>query len=87
MGARFRLKPGFSTQGFSPYAVTVIQAMKKYGLVLADNGSPWFFQGEQSSHWPKRLIEDLKRVPAAAFVAVDTFSLKVSDDSAEVSVD
>jgi hypothetical protein len=87
MGARFRLKAGFSTQGFSPYAVSVIEAMKTYGVVLADNGSPWFFQGEQSSHWPERLIEDLKRIPAAAFVAVDTSSLKVSDDSAEVSAD
>jgi hypothetical protein len=87
MGARFRLKAGFSTQGFSPYAVIVIEAMKTYGLVLADNGSPWFFQGEQSSHWPERLIEDLKRIPASAFVAVDTSSLKVSSDSAEVSAD
>jgi hypothetical protein len=87
MGARFRLKPGFSTQGFSPYAVTVIQAMKKYGLVLADNGSPWYFQGEQDLHWPERLIEDLKRIPASAFVAVDTSSLKVSNDSAQVSSD
>jgi hypothetical protein len=87
MGARFRLKAGFSTQGFSPYAVSVIEAMKTYGLVLADNGSPWFFQGEQSSHWPERLIEDLKRIPASAFVAVDTSSLKVSNDSAQVPAD
>ena len=58
--------------------------MKKYGLVLADNGSPWFFQGEQNSKWPDRLIEDLKTIPASAFVAVDTSSLKVSDDSGEV---
>ena len=84
MGARFRLRAGFSTRGFSPYAVSVIEAMKKYGLVLADNGSPWYFQGEQSSHWPERLIEDLKRIPASKFVAVDTSSLRVSDDSAQV---
>ena len=87
MGARFRLKPGFSTRGFSPYAVTVIKAMKTYGLVLADNGSPWFFQGEQNAQWPDRLIEDLKRIPASAFVAVDTSSLKVSDDSAQTRSD
>ena len=56
--------------------------MKTYGLVLADNGSPWFFQGEQNGRWPDRLIADLKRIPASAFVAVDTSSLKVSNDSA-----
>ncbi|GAW49301.1 MULTISPECIES: hypothetical protein [unclassified Nocardioides] len=87
MGARFRLRAGFSTQGFSPYAVSVIEAMKTYGLVLADNGSPWFFQGEQSSHWPERLIEDLEQIPASAFVAVDSSALKVSNDSGEVSSD
>ena len=54
MGARFRLKPGFSTHGFSAYAVTVIQAMKTYGLVLADNGSPWYFQGEQNAALARR---------------------------------
>ena len=71
MGARFRLKPGFSTEAYVPAARAVIRAMKTYGLVLADNGSPWFFQGEQNTHWPERLIEDLKRIPASAFVAVD----------------
>lgn len=87
MGARFRMRPGFSTRGFSPYAVAVISAMKRYGLVLADNGSPWYFQGEQNSHWPARLVEELKQIPASAFVAVDTSSLQVSADSAEVSSD
>jgi hypothetical protein len=55
--------------------------MKTYGLALADNGSPWFFQGEQNGHWPISLIEQLKRIPASKFVAVDTSSLKVSGDS------
>ena len=84
MGARFRLRAGFSTRGFSGGAKAVIRAMKTYGLVLADNGSPWYFQGEQDRHWPDRLIADLKRIPAKAFVAVDTSGLKVSDDSAQV---
>jgi len=84
MGARFKMKAGFSTRGFGGDAREVIRAMKKYGLVLADNGSSWFFQGEQNAHWPNRLIEDLKKIPARAFVAVDTSSLKVSNDSAEV---
>ena len=84
MGARFRLQASYDASGLSAHAQSVIAAMKKYGLVLADNGSPWFFQGEQNAKWPTRLIEELKTIPASAFVAVDTSSLKVSDDSAQV---
>jgi hypothetical protein len=84
MGARFRMKPGFSTDGFGPAAREVIRAMKTYGLVLADNGSPWYFQGEQHGKWPEGLIEELKQIPATAFVAVDTSGLMVDEDSAEV---
>jgi len=87
MGARFRLEAGFSTSGMSPYAVAVVEAMKTYGLVLADNGSPWYFQGEQNARWPSRLVEELKQIPASAFVAVDTSSLRVSANSAQVRPD
>ncbi len=83
MGARFRLKESYSPTGLGKRAKVVVEAMKTYGLVLADNGSPWYFQGEQTKHWPNSLVEDLKRIPARAFVAVDTAPLKVSDDSAE----
>ena len=84
MGARFRLRSTFDSSGLSPYAQRVVAAMKKYGLVLADNGSPWFFQGEQHRKWPDQLVEDLKQIPADQFVAVDTSSLQVSPDSAQV---
>jgi hypothetical protein len=84
MGARFRLKATFSAAGLSPQARSVVAAMKKYGMVLADNGSPWFFQGEQNKNWPGRLIDDLKTIPASAFVAVDTSGLQVSPDSGQV---
>ena len=84
MGARFRLKASYDASDLSPNARIVVAAMKKYGLALADNGSPWFFQGEQNAQWPEQLIEDLKTIPASAFVAVDTSSLMVSEDSAEV---
>jgi hypothetical protein len=57
------------------------RAMKTYGLVLADNGSAWYFQGERNGRWPERLVEDLKQIPASAFVAVDTSSLEIDPDS------
>ncbi len=58
--------------------------MKTYGLVLADNGSPWFFQGTADKRWPEDLLDELKRVPASAFEAVDTSSLMVDPDSMAV---
>ena len=74
----------YDASRLSPYAQNVVAAMKKYGLVLADNGSAWYFQGEQNAAWPDRLIEDLKTIPASAFVAVDTSSLMVSKNSGQV---
>jgi hypothetical protein len=75
MGARFRMRAGFDTSAYSPLARVVLAAMKDYGLVLADNGSPWFFTGERNGHWPPALVEELKRIPASAFEAVDTGSM------------
>jgi len=70
MGARFRLPSTFAL-GYG-YARRIINTMKHYVLVLADNGSPWFFQGSQAASRPPALIAALKRIPASAFVAVDT---------------
>ena len=84
MGARFRLAADFDLSGYGRYARRVIRAMQTYGLVLADNGSPWYFQGEQHRRWPEHLIEELKQIPAAAFEAVDTSGLQVDPDSAAV---
>lgn len=81
MGARFRLRASYRPTGLGPMAQAVVKAMQTYGMVLADNGSPWYFQGERSAHWPDRLVEQLKRIPASAFVAVDTSSLEVSGNS------
>ena len=82
MGARFRLKASFPISSYRADTQVVLRAMKHYGLVLADNGSPWYFQGAQSGRWPSGLLDQLKRIPASAFVAVDTSSLKISSGSA-----
>ena len=81
MGARFRLRASYHPTGMGAKAMAVVRAMKTYGLVLADNGSPWYFQGEQNAKWPDSFIEQLKGIPAREFVAVNTSSLKVSDHS------
>jgi hypothetical protein len=82
MGARFRLRAGFDISQFRADTRAVLRAMKRYGLVLADNGSPWFFQGAADRRWPPRLLSQLEHVPARAFVAVATRGLRVSQDSA-----
>jgi hypothetical protein len=85
MGARFRLKASYRIRAsLRADTKNVLRAMKTYGLVLADNGSPWYFQGTADSRWPSGLLDQLKAVPASAFEAVDTSSLKVSSGSGRV---
>jgi hypothetical protein len=83
MGARFRLKASFRISGYRSDTQVVLRAMKSYGLVLADNGSPWYFQGTQDDRWPSGLLDQLKTIPASAFEAVDTSLLKVSSNSGQ----
>jgi hypothetical protein len=85
MGARFRLKAGFSFAGFTPQTQVVLTAMQMYGLILADNGSNWFFQGQTDSRWSDQLISELKRIPAGAFEAVDASSLMLDPNSSRVT--
>ena len=83
MGARFRLKASYSLAGLRPDTVAILTAFKKYGLILADNGSNWYFGGAQDNRWPDALLDQLKRVPASAFEAVDESSLQVSANSGQ----
>jgi hypothetical protein len=83
MGARFRLKASFDISGFGAKARVVLRAMKRYGLILADNGANWFFQGAQDPRWKSSLLEQLKSVPASEFEAVDVSSCIVEAGSGE----
>lgn len=76
MGAWFRLKADFPVGSYRADTQTVLRAMKRHGLLLADNGSPWFFQGAQSTRWPTGLLDELKSIPATAFEAIDASSLR-----------
>jgi hypothetical protein len=81
MGARFRLKADFVITHYSKQAQVVLRAMQQYGLILADNGSNWYFQGASDPRWPNALIAQLKTVPASAFQAVDESSLEINPNS------
>jgi hypothetical protein len=86
MGARFRLKATFDISGFLPETQVILRAMKRHGLILADNGSNWFFGGASESGWSNDVLDELKSVHSGAFQAVDTSSLMVSPGSGEARV-
>jgi hypothetical protein len=62
---------------------TVIATMQTYGLILADNGSNWFFQGTADTRWTATEVNQLKQIPASDFVAVDESCLMVSPNSGQ----
>jgi hypothetical protein len=70
MGLRLRLKAGYGLGGFSGPARAVAEAMKRYGLIVADNGSNWFFSGSSDRRWDDENLNQLKRIPGAAFEVV-----------------
>jgi hypothetical protein len=85
MGARFRLNAGFhlTASACARPCQVVLQAMKTYGLILADNGSNWYFQGTADGRWTYTMVDQLKQIPASAFVAVDESCLMVSSGSGQ----
>lgn len=84
MGARFRLRAGFDVSRFRPDTQVVLRAMQRHGLILADNGSNWYFTGTAEDGWDTAMLDELKTVPAGEFEAVDASSLMVDPNSGRV---
>jgi len=84
MGQRFRLKSNFDISGFSPEVQVILQAMKVYGLILADNGSNWFISGAPDARWDNDVLSELGQVHGSDFEAVDVSSLRLHPDSGQV---
>jgi hypothetical protein len=70
MGQRLRLKRSFDISRFPRQARIVLRALKRYGMILADNGSPWYVSGAPNSHWSNDQLHALGRVPGRAFEVV-----------------
>ncbi len=85
MGQRFRLKAGFDVAGYSPQVQVILRALKKYGMILADNGSPWYVSGVPSASWDDDALHELHQVKGSDFEAVDVSSLMTDPDSALVA--
>jgi hypothetical protein len=70
MGLRLRLRAGYALGGFSGAAKVIARALKRYGFLVADNGSNWFFSGTSDRRWPDENLNQLKQIPGTAFEVV-----------------
>jgi hypothetical protein len=70
MGLRFRLRADYDTSGFHGQALTILRALRTYGMVVADNGSNWYISGAPDPRWDDDDLDQLKRVPGSAFEVV-----------------
>jgi len=75
MGLRLRLKASFDTRSFPRQARIVLEALKRYGMIVADNGSDWYVSGAPDPRWSNDQLHTLHRVPGSAFEVVDVRSL------------
>ncbi len=82
MGQRFRLKAGFDITGFSPQNQVILKALKRYGMMLADNGSAWYISGVPDPRWNNDDLHDLDGVRGSDFEAVNVSSLMIGPNSA-----
>jgi len=72
MGLRVRLKASFDISGFTPNVQVILRAMKKYGMLVADNGSNWYVSGAPDSRWDDDELRQLRQVKGMDFEVVDT---------------
>jgi hypothetical protein len=72
MGMRVRLKAGFNISTFSPHVQVILRAMKKYGMIVADNGSNWYVNGAPDSRWDDDELSALSQVKGNQFEVVQT---------------
>jgi hypothetical protein len=83
MGQRFRLKADVDISGYAPANQVIRQALKTYGMMLADNGAPWFLSGAPDDGWNNDELREILQLRGSGFEAVDVSSLMVDPNSGE----
>ena len=83
MGQRFRLRASFDISSFSAQNQVILKALKKYGMMIADNGSAWYISGAPDERWNNSMLADLRRVVGLDFEAVDVSSLMIDPSSGQ----
>jgi hypothetical protein len=86
MGLRLRLKASFDITPYPPQSRVVLQAMKKYGILLADNGSDWYLSGAPDESWDNDDLHSLQNLPGSAFEVVYSRFLMVSSGSGQALI-
>ncbi len=84
LGQRFRLRADFDISGYSKENRVILTALKRYGMLLADNGGPWFLTGAPDARWSVDDLNKLKQVKGSDFEAVDESALQMLVDSGRV---
>jgi hypothetical protein len=75
MGLRLRLKASFDASAITGASLVVVTALKKYGVIVADNGSDWYITGESNDGWDNymdNLLTNLGKIHGSDFEVVDT---------------
>jgi hypothetical protein len=75
MGLRLRLRAGYDISRFPPQARVILAALKRYGMLLADNGLPWYLGGVADKRWNNADLAAINRLKGSDFEVVDTSSL------------
>jgi len=70
MGTRLRLRSGYDVSGIGGQAKPIAEALKRYGMIVADNGSNWYFQRSSDPRWDDESLSQLKAIPGSAFEVV-----------------
>jgi hypothetical protein len=85
MGLRLRLRADYDISGFSPEVQVLLRALKRYGIMLADNGSAWYISGAPDERWNNEMLHELDAVSGADFEVVDVSSLMIDPDSGQAA--
>lgn len=83
MGQRFRLKAGYDISSFSANMQVILRALKKYGMMVADNGLAWSLQGDTDPRWDPNDLLTLRQVVGSNMEAVDVSGLIVDINSGQ----
>jgi hypothetical protein len=84
MGLRLRLRADYDVSAVTGQSRVIVDALKKYGMILADNGTSWFISGTSDPRWDLDDLNQLKRIPGTAFEAVYTGPIKRTPEVSSV---
>ena len=84
MGVRFRLQANYDISSFSATNQVILNALKNYGMVIADNGSPWYLSGAPDPRWNDDDLHNLTQLKGGDFEVVDVSPFMVNTNSAQV---